>query len=240
MKFILASASDRRKELLSRIISDFEVKISDFDEGTVEVSKDIEKYVKTLAEGKAKSVALNCTNDSIIIGADTIVVIDDNILGKPKDKDDAFRMLKLLSNNVHRVYSGVTVINNEKQVMKSECLYTEVYFSELSDEEIWNVLKKVCLDDKVKNLDNGLDHDLENMGGILSGGEKQRLVLARVLIRDYPILILDEVTSALDEKTAIRIENNILADNQLTLIMISHHIQEEIKQQLTECVELKV
>ena len=98
----------------------------------------------------------------------------------------------------------------------------------------------MCLDDRVKNLDNGLDHELENMGGILSGGEKQRLVLARVLIRDYPILILDEATSALDEKTAIRIENNILADNQLTLIMISHHIQEEIKQQLTECVELKV
>lgn len=98
----------------------------------------------------------------------------------------------------------------------------------------------MCLDDRVKNLDNGLDHELENMGGILSGGEKQRLVLARVLIRDYPILILDEATSALDEKTAIRIENNILADNQLTLIMISHHIQEEIKQQLTECVELRV
>ena len=147
LKFILASASDRRKELLSRIISDFEVKISDFDEGTVEVSKDIEKYVKTLAEGKAKSVALNCTNDSIIIGADTIVVIDDNILGKPKDKDDAFRMLKLLSNNVHRVYSGVTVINNEKQVMKSECLYTEVYFSEISDDEIWRYIESgECLD----------------------------------------------------------------------------------------------
>ena len=98
----------------------------------------------------------------------------------------------------------------------------------------------MCLDDRVKSLDNGLDHELENMGGILSGGEKQRLVLARVLIRDYPILILDEATSALDEKTAIRIENNFLAENQLTLIMISHHIQEEIKQQLTECVELKV
>lgn len=147
LKFILASASDRRKELLSRIISDFEVRISDFDEETVAVSKNIEKYVKTLAEGKAKSVALNCTNDSIIIGADTIVVIDDNILGKPKDKDDAFRMLKLLSNNVHKVYSGVAVINNEKQVMESECLYTEVYFSELSDEEIWRYIETgECLD----------------------------------------------------------------------------------------------
>ena len=160
LKFILASASDRRKELLSRIISDFEVKISDFDEGTVEVSKDIEKYVKTLAEGKAKSVALNCTNDSIIIGADTIVVIDDNILGKPKDKDDAFRMLKLLSNNVHRVYSGVTVINNEKQVMKSECLYTEVYFSELSDEEIWRYI------DTGECLDKAGAYGIQGYGGV--------------------------------------------------------------------------
>ena len=160
MKFILASASDRRKELLSRIISDFEVKISDFDEGTVEVSKDIEKYVKTLAEGKAKSVALNCTNDSIIIGADTIVVIDDNILVKPKDKDDAFRMLKLLSNNVHRVYSGVTVINNEKQVMKSECLYTEVYFSELSDEEIWRYI------DTGECLDKAGAYGIQGYGGV--------------------------------------------------------------------------
>ena len=160
LKFILASASDRRKELLSRIISDFEVKISDFDEGTVEVSKDIEKYVKTLAEGKAKSVALNCTNDSIIIGADTIVVIDDNILGKPKDKDDAFRMLKLLSNNVHRVYSGVTVINNEKQVMKSECIYTEVYFSELSDEEIWRYI------DTGECLDKAGAYGIQGYGGV--------------------------------------------------------------------------
>lgn len=160
LKFILASASDRRKELLSRTISDFEVKISDFDEGTVEVSKDIEKYVKTLAEGKAKSVALNCTNDSIIIGADTIVVIDDNILGKPKDKDDAFRMLKLLSNNVHRVYSGVTVINNEKQVMKSECLYTEVYFSELSDEEIWRYI------DTGECLDKAGAYGIQGYGGV--------------------------------------------------------------------------
>lgn len=160
LKFILASASDRRKELLSRIISDFEVKISDFDEGTVEVGKDIEKYVKTLAEGKAKSVALNCTNDSIIIGADTIVVIDDNILGKPKDKDDAYRMLKLLSNNVHRVYSGVTVINNEKQVMKSECLYTEVYFSELSDEEIWRYI------DTGECLDKAGAYGIQGYGGV--------------------------------------------------------------------------
>ena len=147
LKFILASASERRKDLLSRIVSNFEVKISNFDEEKVEVSTNIENYVKTLAEGKAKDVALNCDNDSIIIGADTIVVIGDNILGKPKDKNHAFEMLKLLSNNVHRVYSGVTVINNTTKAIKSECLYTEVYFSELSDEEIWKYIEtEECLD----------------------------------------------------------------------------------------------
>lgn len=147
LKFILASASERRKDLLSRIVSNFEVKISNFDEEKVEVSTNIENYVKTLAEGKAKDVALNCDNDSIIIGAYTIVVIGDNILGKPKDKNHAFEMLKLLSNNVHRVYSGVAVINNQKNIMKSECLYTEVYFSEISDDEIWRYIESgECLD----------------------------------------------------------------------------------------------
>ena len=147
LKFILASASERRKDLLSRIVSNFEVKISNFDEEKVEVSTNIENYVKTLAEGKAKDVALNCDNDSIIIGADTIVVIGDNILGKPKDKNHAFEMLKLLSNNVHRVYSGVAVINNQKNIMKSEGLYTEVYFSEISDDEIWRYIESgECLD----------------------------------------------------------------------------------------------
>lgn len=147
LKFILASASERRKDLLSRIVSNFEVKISNFDEEKVEVSTNIENYVKTLAEGKAKDVALNCDNDSIIIGADTIVVIGNNILGKPKDKNHAFQMLKLLSNNVHRVYSGVAVINNQKNIMKSECLYTEVYFSEISDDEIWRYIESgECLD----------------------------------------------------------------------------------------------
>ena len=147
LKFILASASERRKDLLSRIVSNFEVKISNFDEEKVEVSTNIENYVKTLAEGKAKDVALNCDNDSIIIGADTIVVIGDNILGKPKDKNHAFQMLKLLGNNVHRVYSGVAVINNQKNIMKSECLYTEVYFSEISDDEIWRYIESgECLD----------------------------------------------------------------------------------------------
>lgn len=160
LKFILASASERRKELLSRIVRDFEVRVSDFDEDSVKVNNDIESYVKILSEGKAKSVSLNCSKDSIIIGADTIVVIDNKVLGKPKDKNDAFRMLKELSNNVHRVYSGVTVINNTTKVIKSECLYTEVYFSELSDGEIWNYI------DTEECLDKAGAYGIQGLGGV--------------------------------------------------------------------------
>lgn len=160
MKFILASASERRKELLSRIVTDFEVMISDFDEKSVEISDDIENYVKTLSEGKARAIALNCSDDSIIIGADTIVVIDNMVLGKPKDKNDAFKMLKLLSNNVHRVYSAVTVINNTKKVMKTECQYTEVYFSELSDEDIWRYI------DTGECLDKAGAYGIQGFGGV--------------------------------------------------------------------------
>lgn len=160
LKFILASASERRKELLSRIVKDFEVRVSDFDEESVHVNEDIEEYVKILSEGKAKSVALNYGSDSIIIGADTIVVIDNKVLGKPKDKNDAFRMLKSLSNNVHRVYSGVTVINNSTKVIKSECLYTEVYFSELSDEEIWKYI------DTGECLDKAGAYGIQGFGGV--------------------------------------------------------------------------
>ena len=92
-------------------------------------------------------------------------------------------------------------VSQQTSIFTGSIRYNITLDEDFSDEEIWNVLKKVCLDDRVKSLDNGLDHELENMGGILSGGEKQRLVLARVLIRNYPILILDEATSALDNES---------------------------------------
>jgi len=71
-------------------------------------------------------------------------------------------------------------------------------------------LEKVCLADRVRALPDGLDHNLANMGEILSGGEKQRLVLARVLIRNYPILILDEPESHLDFKNQTKILRTIV------------------------------
>ncbi|MGX7111508.1 ABC transporter ATP-binding protein [Gemella cuniculi] len=172
-------------------------------------------------------------------GKSTIIKL---LLGKLQSNSDKVLIdsVPLEIHNDINFSKEIGYVSQQTSIFTGSIRYNIALDENFSDEEIWDVLEKVCLDDRVKNLPNGLDHELENMGEILSGGEKQRLVLARVLIRNYPILILDEATSALDEKTAIRIESNILADTKLTLIMISHHIQEEIKNQLTECVELKV
>ncbi|WP_343009414.1 Maf-like protein [Clostridium celatum] len=147
MKVILASASERRKELLARIVDDFEVRVSSFDEEKISFNGDVDLYVKTLSKGKAKDIESKVSEDCVIIAADTIVVINDKILGKPRDEEEAMEMLKLLSDNVHRVYSGVTVINTSTGIMESKSLYTEVYFSKLTDEEIHRYIETgECLD----------------------------------------------------------------------------------------------
>ena len=84
MKYVLASASERRQELLHRIISDFDIEVSNFDEDTVLFNGDAEEYVINLAKGKAISTKEKLSNDSIIIAGDTVVVLDGKILGKPK------------------------------------------------------------------------------------------------------------------------------------------------------------
>ena len=138
LKFILASASERRKELLSRIVRDFEVRVSDFDEDSVQVNNDIEKYVKTLSQGKAKSVALNCSKDSIIIGADTIVVIDNKVLGKPKDKNDAFRIkYDLKHEQIKNILLKLTAMDFCYSMLDDHNL-TEVLYVFGLTENLWN------------------------------------------------------------------------------------------------------
>ena len=160
MKYILASASERRQELLKRLIESFEVVVSDFEEDKVEFNGDIETYVMTLSKGKALDVANKVPKDTIIIAADTIVTINNKILGKPKDKNDAYNMLKLLSNNVHRVYSGVTVLNTNTNTIESKCTYTEVYFSELSDQEIYDYISTGECNDKAGA------YGIQGLGGV--------------------------------------------------------------------------
>lgn len=136
MKFILASASQRRKELLGRIIDDFDIVVSNIDEEKIPFNGDYSHYVMELAREKASAVASTIKESAMVIGCDTIVVCKDKILGKPKDETDAFNMLKLLSGNIHKVYSGIAVIDTKTKNTKIDYLCTHVKFSHLSHEEI--------------------------------------------------------------------------------------------------------
>ncbi|MBB6622668.1 Maf-like protein [Clostridium gasigenes] len=160
MKYILASASERRQELLHRIVNDFDIIISNFDEDSVRVGKNVEEYVIEIAEGKAIDVIKNINEDAVVIAADTIVTLDNKILGKPKDENHAFEMLKLLSGKTHRVYSAVVVINTKNKKVEKKCLYTEVKFSEITDEEIKQYIETR------EPLDKAGSYGIQGYGGI--------------------------------------------------------------------------
>ena len=129
---ILASGSPRRRELLSLITDEFEILVSGCDEFVPEGTP-AEKVPAILAEQKALAVAKLRPEDTVI-GSDTVVVLNDEIFGKPKDKAHAHAMLKALSGKKHFVYTGVAVA--EKGEVRSFVQKTEVEFYELSDETI--------------------------------------------------------------------------------------------------------
>lgn len=133
MAVILASGSPRRKELMSHISKDFKVIVSDTNEDT-DMSQSVDKIVMDLAKAKADAVKPKCNEDDIIISADTVVALKDKILGKPKDKEDAFSMLKSLSGTSHSVYTGVCITKGTQQKVFAEKTLVEFY--ELSDKEI--------------------------------------------------------------------------------------------------------
>jgi len=137
-KIILASASPRRQELLKLIVPEFEVCPSDFDESLISLRKP-SNYVTELAFQKANFISNNQSVDSIIIGFDTCVVLDGEIMNKPIDKIDAYYMLKKLSNNRHQVFTGISIINktvNRTNEIIKTYKKTDVKFRELFDEEI--------------------------------------------------------------------------------------------------------
>ncbi|MCQ2487866.1 MAG: Maf family protein [Clostridia bacterium] len=138
MELVLASKSPRRIEILRNVGYDFKVTPADFDEGTVDLTVDPVLGVKQLAKGKASAVFNTLPETSkistVVLGADTIVVCDGEVMLKPKDELDAHRMLKRLSGDTHQVYTAVSLITaNETKTFVEK---TDVYFYDLSDEEI--------------------------------------------------------------------------------------------------------
>jgi len=132
MSIILASASPRRRELLSLITTDFEVIVSEADENLAEGTLP-QQAVMQLAERKAMAVAQSHP-ESVVIGSDTVVAVDSQILGKPLDDDDAARMLKLLSGRNHHVFTGLCIAYRGKTTVFYDGAAVE--FDEMSEQEI--------------------------------------------------------------------------------------------------------
>lgn len=131
-KIILASGSPRRKELLTIAGLEFKVIVADVDE-IIPENAEPQDVVKSLALQKASAVAEKYP-DCVVIGADTVVVNDNAILGKPKSEADAIEMLSALSGRTHSVCTGVAIICGNK--VKSFCETTEVEFYNLTENEI--------------------------------------------------------------------------------------------------------
>lgn len=134
MKLVLASQSPRRCEILKNAGYDFDIKPANLDE-IVDESLTCSQLVCSLASQKAKAVFNEVyEKDAVVIGSDTIVSFRDRVLGKPKDKREAFEMLKMLSGNKHEVYTGVCLKSENTETTFYDC--TQVEFLKLTDEQI--------------------------------------------------------------------------------------------------------
>ncbi len=131
-KLILASGSPRRAEILNSVGWEFAKHVSDIDESERDGEKP-DVYVTRLAREKAEAVATNFT-DQIVLGADTTVVIDGQIIGKPTDLTDARRMLTMLAGNWHEVLTGIAVVENGET--RSAIQRTRVKFAAMNKAEI--------------------------------------------------------------------------------------------------------
>ena len=131
MELILASQSPRRRELLGLTGLDFVVRVADIDET---MDKSLPAADEVARVSRKKAMAVKRSPGDVVVAADTIVVCGGEILGKPKNEDDAFRMLSMLSGRDHQVMTGMTVMRDDE--VHTETEVTDIHFRELLPEEI--------------------------------------------------------------------------------------------------------
>ena len=131
-KIVLSSNSPRRKELLGELGIDFEVRVIEGIDETYPKELSVEEVPQYIAREKARVYIVG--KDEVLLTADTVVVLGNEIMGKPHDEADAMRMLRQLSGKTHQVITGVCLTTNDKQVTFADI--TDVSFAELTDEEI--------------------------------------------------------------------------------------------------------
>ena len=172
-RIILASASPRRRELMAMAGYEFEIKVSHKEEKYV--STEPSEIVKELALLKAEDIAEQETvilngEELVVIGADTVVAHAGKILGKPKSKEEAFRMIKGFQGDKHQVYTGVAVLKYDGEGNKSivnEAVKTDVYVNPMTDEEIWKYIENDNVMDKAGSygIQSGFSIHIEKIEG---------------------------------------------------------------------------
>lgn len=143
-KIVLSSNSPRRKELLGELGIDFEVRVIEGIDETYPIELSVEEVPQYIAREKARVYIVG--KDEVLLTADTVVVLGNEIMGKPHDEADAMRMLRQLSGKTHQVITGVCLTTNDKQVTFSDI--TDVSFADLTDEEIKYYVDNFCPLDK--------------------------------------------------------------------------------------------
>lgn len=159
MNIILASASPRRKEILENVNVKFTVVASDIDEVILE-NEPPKELVKRLAFEKCMDIARK-NKDALVIGADTIVVLNNHILGKPNNEEDAYNMVKLLSGKKHQVITGISLINLRSDKKVIDYVVSEVTFKDLSEETIRDYINTK------ESLDKAGAYGIQGYGGLL-------------------------------------------------------------------------
>lgn len=218
----LLSQNDKSKEYLEKVEKLLPIKLEKVSfsyKGNEQILKEInlvieenKKYVVVGKSGSGKSTLVKLIAKYYEEYSGNILYDIQN--GKELDRSSLLSELAMIQQNV--------IVFDD--TLKKNIIMNQNY----SEEEIRKAVEESGLSEFVKNLPNGLDTCIEENGRNISGGEKQRIAIARALIRKVPFMILDEATSSLDNENAYKIESSILNQEGLTALVVTHHLRKEL------------
>ena len=138
----------------------------------------------------------------------------------------------------HDLHQKISYLQQDSYIFSASLKWNLTLGKKISTQKINKVIKECGLEDLITKLPNGIDTVLDDQGKQLSGGQKQRIAFAREILRDTPIYLLDEATSALDKASSTQLERLILTKQDKTVIMVTHHLRNEIEQLANKVVNL--
>lgn len=136
------------------------------------------------------------------------------------------------------LYENMIYVDQHPHIYQATIRENLCFDQPTPDERIWQALEIVALSDTIQQLPERLDTIIGDQSATLSGGQLQRLAIARALLTDARILLLDEVTSSLDTETAVTVLKRLLEQSECTIIWVTHHLPEELRELMNEVVVL--